>query len=112
MTDRRIIIAILLVAGVLWLGFSLAGRRQGNVVAVNVNGVDIERLPLDPGLKPVIRTVRGAIGQSTFEVSGGKVRMISSDCPDKVCVKTGRVSREGEVIVCLPNRVILKVERR
>ncbi|MGE5542463.1 MAG: NusG domain II-containing protein [Bacillota bacterium] len=112
MTDRRIILAVLMIAGILWLGLGYYRGHRGEVVVVNVQGVDMEELPLDRSREPVNRTVQGAIGQSTFEVSGGRVRMISSDCPDKVCVKTGWISQAGQVIVCLPNRVILKVEPR
>lgn len=45
-----------------------------------------------------------------FEVKGGKVAAMISDCPDKVCVRTGYISREGQKIVCLPNRVIVEVK--
>lgn len=33
----------------------------------------------------------------------------SSDCPDKVCVSSGKLSKDGEWAACLPNRVFLKV---
>ena len=33
----------------------------------------------------------------------------SSDCPDKTCVKSGKLSCDGEWAACLPNRVYLKV---
>lgn len=45
-----------------------------------------------------------------FEISGEGIRVTESDCPDKICVKTGFVSREGEAAVCMPNRVIITVE--
>jgi hypothetical protein len=112
LTDRRIALVVLFVAAAVWLALGYVGRHRGGVVVVNVNGSDAERWPLDPGAEPVTRTVQGAIGKSTFEISGGRVRMVSSDCPDKVCVRTGWVSRAGQVIVCIPNRIILRVEPR
>ncbi|MGI6752165.1 MAG: NusG domain II-containing protein [Anaerovoracaceae bacterium] len=39
----------------------------------------------------------------------GKIAFISSDCPDKVCVKTGKIHRVGEYAACLPNGIILKI---
>lgn len=110
MTDRRIIITVLIAALLIWMGLSVVSRFDaGESVTVNVNGVDVDRLPLR-GSQVVTKTVRGAIGNSTFEISGGRVRMVSSDCPDKVCEKMGWIERPGQVIVCLPNRVILKVD--
>lgn len=40
---------------------------------------------------------------------GKSVYFESSDCPDKVCVATGVLSKSGEWAACLPNRVFLKV---
>ncbi|HBE87040.1 MAG TPA: hypothetical protein DDW53_19330, partial [Lachnoclostridium sp.] len=33
-----------------------------------------------------------------------------ASCPDKVCVRTGKIHRSGELIVCLPNRVVITIE--
>lgn len=32
-----------------------------------------------------------------------------SDCPDKICVKTGRIGMAGESAACLPNQIIIKI---
>jgi len=32
-----------------------------------------------------------------------------ADCPDKICVHTGPISQEGEVIACLPHGVIIYI---
>ncbi len=39
----------------------------------------------------------------------GNIAFIASDCPDKVCVKTGKLHRIGEYAACLPNGIILKI---
>ena len=41
-------------------------------------------------------------------IEGGKVRMTEADCPDQVCVHTKPIPGNGDII-CLPNRVILKI---
>lgn len=48
-------------------------------------------------------------GGNTCEIKDGKARMISADCPDKLCVHSREISDTGESIVCLPNHVILKI---
>ena len=40
-----------------------------------------------------------------MEVKNHRIAFISSDCPDKVCIHNGWLSREGEQAICLPNRV-------
>jgi len=44
-------------------------------------------------------------------VEGGKARMESANCPDKLCVRQGAASEANRAIVCLPNRVVVKLER-
>ena len=67
------------------------------------NGLEICRLPLD-------RDCRYSIGsENIIEISGGSVRMIYADCPDKICVRTGAISRSGQSIVCAPHRVVITI---
>ena len=42
-------------------------------------------------------------------VSGGEVSVTDSDCPDRICVKTGRISKDGQSIVCIPARVVIRI---
>ena len=44
-----------------------------------------------------------------FAVRGGAVAFTESDCPDKICVRSGFLSRPGQMAACLPNRVSLVV---
>lgn len=61
--------------------------------------------------------------QETFSVPGypqvvfeqfpdGTICFRSSDCPDKVCVKTGKLGKSGESAACLPNGLILNVRSK
>ncbi len=39
----------------------------------------------------------------------GSIRFEESDCPDKVCVNSGKLKHVGSSTACLPNKVILKI---
>lgn len=45
-----------------------------------------------------------------FSIESGAIAILDGDCPDKVCERTGYISRAGESIICLPNRVIIQIE--
>ncbi len=47
---------------------------------------------------------------ATVRVFEGKIAITESSCPDKVCVKTGEISKKGESIVCVPNGIIITIE--
>ncbi len=46
---------------------------------------------------------------NTCEICDGKVKMISADCPDQSCVRSGAISEQGETIICMPHRLILQI---
>ncbi|MDW7656632.1 MAG: NusG domain II-containing protein [Bacillota bacterium] len=39
----------------------------------------------------------------------GRIRFAEADCPDKVCVRTGWISRSGQIAACVPGRLIIKI---
>lgn len=45
-----------------------------------------------------------------FTVLNGKISVTESDCHDKICVRTGSISRVGEAIICVPNRTVVTIE--
>lgn len=69
----------------------------------------------------LIKTVELKKGaDKTFSVPGhenvifhlekdGSISFKESDCPDKICIKTGKLHIVGETAACLPNEIILKV---
>jgi hypothetical protein len=44
-----------------------------------------------------------------FNVKDGAIAVISSNCPDKICMHYGYISKNGQTAVCLPNNVIVKI---
>ncbi|MBI4744209.1 MAG: NusG domain II-containing protein [Actinobacteria bacterium] len=50
------------------------------------------------------------IGGCLIEIKKGKARVASSTCPDKICVSYGWIENPSQSIVCLPHRVLIKIE--
>ncbi len=42
-------------------------------------------------------------------ISGGSVSVAESNCPGEDCVHSGRISHAGRSIVCLPNKVEIRI---
>ena len=42
-------------------------------------------------------------------IQNGIVHMDYSNCKNQICVHTGKISKEGQSIVCLPNKVTVTV---
>ncbi len=46
----------------------------------------------------------------TLLFSPDGAQILSSECRDQTCVKTGKLTRKGECAVCLPARVTLRMQ--
>ena len=44
------------------------------------------------------------------EIKGGEVSVTGASCRNQVCVRHGSISKAGESIVCLPNRLVVTIE--
>ncbi len=86
---------------------ALGGGSQGARAVVFVGGKRVATLPLSTDSSWEIRT---AIGVERLQVSGGRVRVLSTRCPRQICRHQGWVSLTGREIVCVPGRMVVRIE--
>ena len=108
-TRDLMIVAVLLLAA-LALFFLMRSRQEretgiGAQAVVTVDGREIGRYPLR---KSGTFSLNG--GTNILVVENGEAWVSEADCPDKVCMGMGKISRNGEFIACLPNRLLVVVE--
>ena len=108
-TRDLILVAVLLVAALVlfFVMRSLQARDTGTgaQAVVTVDGKEIGRYPLKKnGTFPL----NG--GTNILVVENGEAWVSEANCPDKVCMGMGKISRNGEFIACLPNRLLVVVE--
>ena len=53
--------------------------------------------------------IRVENGYNIVSISNGVVRVTEADCPDLLCVKMHSISKENQVICCLPHRVVVRI---
>ena len=92
---------------VLSLGILLAvtlARREGGYVVVEKSGEVIASYSLaQDGEYPL----NG--GTNVLVIEGGTAYLKEANCPDKTCVRTGRIRYVGQSIICLPNEISVVV---
>ena len=104
--DLLLIAALLLAALGLWALLRLT-KPAGAEAVVTVDGETVAVLPLDGDTVLNVGADRGF--SNTVEVSDGRVRVRDADCPDRLCVRQGWLSRDGESAVCLPHKLTVTV---
>lgn len=96
------IASILVIAGILGLGFLISGQRSHNTIRITVDGKEFGTYSLSKD--QVIH-----IGDTNVcEIKDGKVTMIEATCPDHYCMKQKAVDEHGGSIICLPNKVVIE----
>jgi len=53
--------------------------------------------------------VTGPLGTALLVVEKGRAHLENAPCPLKICQAMGSINRSGQVIVCLPNSIVVKV---
>lgn len=52
------------------------------------------------------------VGKEEFNsilIEKGRIRFNDATCHDKVCVRSGWLSKKGEMAVCLPNKIYIRI---
>jgi len=102
----RILILVLLAVCV--FSFTrVLGRPAGNQDVIYRGDEVAYTGPL--GLERTLE-LSGPLGATRVEIFGGEVRVLESPCPRKICIALGKVHRSGDLLACVPNHIVVRIE--
>ena len=81
--------------------------KTGATAIIEQDGETFSELDLSKDTELVLDDGNG--GSNTITVKNGKIAVTDANCPDLVCVHTGSISQTGEVIACLPHKLIITI---
>lgn len=109
--DLLVITAVLAVA-LLLLGMrALPAAAEERVLRIELNGERIQEIALKENDVQTI-TIPLSKGNAIVEIENGRARMLPMSrelCPQGICSHVGWAENSGDIIVCLPNRLVLTV---
>jgi hypothetical protein len=106
--NDMIFIAVLLALILVFGGFYILSRGEGDTVRVTVGGELYGEYPLS---QDTTVEIRNGEKLNLLIIEGGKARVETASCPDGICVSHKPISRDGESIICLPNEVVVSVHK-
>ncbi len=106
--DIIFIAAILLIAAA-GLVYLFVFRSGGDTVKVTVDGELYGVYSLSEDIAEDIITGKDSSNLNRLIIRDGKAYMETASCPDGICVAHRPIFRNGESIVCLPNKVVVTV---
>ena len=84
----------------------------GKIANIYVDGECIRSVDLSDVSESFEFDVETPAGTNRIRVEKGRICVISADCPDEVCVKTSWIGDSSMPIVCLPHRLVIKIEKQ
>ncbi len=100
--DIKLIICLVAV-GIIALTTVLLFAKNGKTVVITQNNKQLYSLSLSED--KIID-----LGTNIIEIKNGKVDVTEAKCKNQICVNHRKISKKGEQIVCIPNKIIITVE--
>jgi hypothetical protein len=84
---------------------------QANIYldGARVNSFDLSGVA-EPYSVTVESAADGRAGMNVLMLEHGRIRVSEADCPDGFCVRQGWLSSGAVPIVCLPHRLVIRLE--
>lgn len=81
-------------------------HRKGNIVRVDMDGI-VHEYDLETNQNIILDNRNGNVNE--IVIKDGEVYVSSSNCLNQNCVRHNPISRNGEMIVCIPHKVVIQV---
>lgn len=101
--DFILVVGILAAAYVVWISFSLFNNGKGGKLRISVDNQLYGEYVLTEDQMIAIDDT------NQCQIKNGEVSMLYAKCPDQVCVHSATISKNGQTIICMPNKVVLEI---
>lgn len=101
--DIILAVLIFLIAAAVFLNFKTTGQKNGSRVIISENNKTVYQGSL---FESDTVTLTG----NTIEIKNGSVLVVSANCKNQICANHKPITKKGESIICLPNKVYIEIE--
>ena len=108
--DFVLIGALLLLCGIGAIFFFTHTDKEMRHAVITQDNVQLYDIPLTGHTGTEDIAIADEHGANTIRVEDESIAVIDADCPDLVCVKTGKAMKKGDVIACLPHKLLIEVK--
>jgi hypothetical protein len=110
--DIILIVSLLILSLVPEIIFVASGQDRDTsttYAVITIDGKSYKTIPLSDHSGTDTFTIRTDAGYNTIVVKDHTIGIIESDCPDKICIQEGFISKPGATVICLPHKVMIEV---
>ncbi|MGH4051450.1 MAG: NusG domain II-containing protein [Clostridium sp.] len=100
---------IITLGGTLIYKSSIKGTEK--IAVIKSDGKVVKTIDLDKVVEQQEFTIKTSDGHyNTIIATRDSIKVKDADCLHKECVKSGSIEEPGEIIVCLPNKLMISIE--
>jgi hypothetical protein len=103
----KILIIILFILTLLTFNTKSFFSKAGSAALLYIDGSLVYKIDLNIDKEYELDVVNGT---AKIKVTGGKLYMKESPCPRKICVSDSPVFKEGDSLICVPNKIVVKIQ--
>ncbi len=105
-----LLFAVLLMASLAMTAWIMRRKASGTTACIYSDGVLIRTVDLNSVTESFEFSVISERGENRIRVEPGRICVADADCRDQICVKEGWLSESASPIVCLPHRLVIRLE--
>lgn len=105
--DLKLIIVVLVAIFGFYVVNLIVNSKKGTSIEVYVDNKLYKTIDINDEVE---FKIKGKNGYNIVRVHDKGVEMVEASCPDKVCVHTGFIDKPSQSIVCIPNKVTIKIK--
>ncbi len=108
--DILVICGILVISAVIYVSFMCSfWSQKAENVSIYVDGNEFATYSVSEITETKLVEIKSEYGKNTLELTSKGARMLEASCPDKIDVQSGLISKPGQMLVCIPNRVTVRI---
>jgi len=89
-------------------GVMMGKNYNGTYAEVTLDGKPYKKIILSEHRGEDKISINTEYGYNILEIDDASIKIL--DCRDKICIKSGFISNPGEIIVCLPHKLMVEIK--
>ena len=101
-------VGVIVCVSILWNNYKVKTDSSEKIAVVMHEGKVIKKIQLNHLNSPENIEISKGI-KIRILAEKGRIRFLESNCRDKICVKTGYLTKKGDKAVCLPSKTVIMI---
>lgn len=91
-------------------GVMMGKNYNGTYAEITLDGKLYKKILLSEHSGETEIDVNTKYGYNIIKIKDQSIGIIDADCRDEICIKSGFISKPGQILVCLPHKLMVEIK--